>query len=326
MNYSINSGWGRAQTSGFPFRATGRIFLVAKSAVANRSIISDLFRDDPEGKSRIYATLDAAVSACTADAGDIIYVAPGHTESIIAATTLALDVAGVKIIGLGEGNLRPTFTFTTATTANIAITRDDVTIENCIFDLQGIDAVAVGFTNTGEGFTFRNNKVIISGNTGQAVIPFKSTSGDDLLIEGNQFIGANVAGCTTCLEIVAGERITIRNNYIIGAFTAAVGGIRFNNGAVGIPSRELEITNNFIANLTTLSSVCISAASTTMTGRVAYNTLQIDLDAGASWLYQGSGTTKVFGDCGQYENYGVNNNGERGIIIGLASVETIYGG
>src|ERR1700757_2697851 len=52
---------------------------------------------------------------------DILFVLPGHKETISSATVLTLNTAGVAIIGLGSGLLRPTFTFTTATTANIPL-------------------------------------------------------------------------------------------------------------------------------------------------------------------------------------------------------------
>ena len=49
------------------------------------------------------ATLDEAVALCTEDVGDIIYVAAGHTEDWSAADSADLDVAGISVIGLGNG-------------------------------------------------------------------------------------------------------------------------------------------------------------------------------------------------------------------------------
>src|SRR5512138_1472506 len=53
------------------------------------------------------ATLDYAIGLCTASKGDVIYVLPGHAENLTTATSLTMDVAGVKVIGLGWGPLRP---------------------------------------------------------------------------------------------------------------------------------------------------------------------------------------------------------------------------
>jgi hypothetical protein len=62
-----------------------------------------------------FSTLAGALTACTAGRGDIIFVKPGHAETISSASILSLNVAGVAIVGLGSGSNRPTLTFTTAT-------------------------------------------------------------------------------------------------------------------------------------------------------------------------------------------------------------------
>lgn len=57
------------------------------------------------------ATLDYAIGLATASQGDIIYVMPGHNETIIAGTSCVIDKIGLSIIGLGRGANRPTFDF-----------------------------------------------------------------------------------------------------------------------------------------------------------------------------------------------------------------------
>lgn len=57
-----------------------------------------------------FATLDYAIGRCTANNGDVIYVMPGHAETVSAAAGIDFDVAGVKVIGLGAGADRPTIT------------------------------------------------------------------------------------------------------------------------------------------------------------------------------------------------------------------------
>src|SRR4051812_36256395 len=74
------------------------------------------------------ATLAQALALCTASKGDTIYLAPGHVESI-GASGLAWNVAGVNIIGLGSGNLRPTFTWHT-TDAVVTISAANVLVQN----------------------------------------------------------------------------------------------------------------------------------------------------------------------------------------------------
>jgi hypothetical protein len=80
-----------------------------------------------------FSTLDYAIGRCTANRGDIIFIKPGHAETISSATALAFDVAGVAIVGLGAGTKRPTFTLDTAATTTVAVSADNMSISNCRF-------------------------------------------------------------------------------------------------------------------------------------------------------------------------------------------------
>lgn len=75
------------------------------------------------------ATIDYAIGLCTANKGDVIVVMPGHAETITTAAAIAVDVAGISIIGLGRGSLRPTISFG-GTAATIAISAANVLIAN----------------------------------------------------------------------------------------------------------------------------------------------------------------------------------------------------
>ncbi len=77
------------------------------------------------------ATVDYAINLAAANKGDTIYVMPGHAENI-AAAGIDVDVAGLKIIGLGVEHNRPTITFT-ATTSDVDIDADDVFISGMRF-------------------------------------------------------------------------------------------------------------------------------------------------------------------------------------------------
>ena len=78
-------------------------------------------------------TLALAVAKCTASAGDVIYVLPGHTESVSATALLSIDKAGVAIIGIGSGSLRPTITLATSVDATVSIDAASVLIKNLVF-------------------------------------------------------------------------------------------------------------------------------------------------------------------------------------------------
>lgn len=80
--------------------------------------------DDP------FATIDYAIGQCTASKGDVIYVLPGHAET---TTAIALDVAGVRIIGCGWGRIRPTITADTTAGSLLTVSAANCEIHNIRF-------------------------------------------------------------------------------------------------------------------------------------------------------------------------------------------------
>lgn len=131
---------------GLPILQTqpGRALWVSNSDVVQPGAVagSDL---NPGTFQRPLATLNKAISLCQQGNGDIILVKPGHYEDIPDAATLIANCAGVAVIGLGSGVLRPTFRFTTATTANIEVRSAGMSFQNCLF-LAGFAAIASMFT------------------------------------------------------------------------------------------------------------------------------------------------------------------------------------
>lgn len=87
------------------------------------------------------ATIDYAIGLCTASKGDIIYVMPGHNEGLGAAQ-IAVDVAGVQIIGLGKGSLTPRIDFDNAA-ASIDISANGCLLKNLRL-LPSVTAVLIG--------------------------------------------------------------------------------------------------------------------------------------------------------------------------------------
>ena len=110
----------------------GRIFWVNNSSVLPDGGIGGSNGNDGT-YLRPFSTIDYAVSRCTASRGDIVLVMPGYTQTITAAAEIGLDVAGVAVIGLGAGSLRPTITFGTNATADIDVSAANISIQNFIF-------------------------------------------------------------------------------------------------------------------------------------------------------------------------------------------------
>ena len=130
----------------------GQVYFVGNSSILNpgQHAGSDSSRGtflDP------LATLNYAVNtACTPGRGDIVFILPNHAETISNATTLLLKGSGVAVIGLGAGSSRPTFTFDTATAANVLVSGANISIQNCLFRANFL-SIASTFTGTSSTFT-----------------------------------------------------------------------------------------------------------------------------------------------------------------------------
>ena len=75
-----------------------KVFFVAPSSADWKENFLNVFPPDTDGVVRVHTTIAAALDNCVANRGDVILVLPGYTETVTAA--LALDVAGVSVIGL----------------------------------------------------------------------------------------------------------------------------------------------------------------------------------------------------------------------------------
>lgn len=123
-------------------------------------------------------TLDAAFAKCTANRGDRIIVLEGHSETVTGAAGIAHDVAGVSVIGLGTGSLRPAFLMDAGTTVTYAITAADAYIENLRF-ISGHSNVVACITTTKAG-TWINGCVFENNTTNEDFLtPIKATSTTD---------------------------------------------------------------------------------------------------------------------------------------------------
>jgi len=149
-----NSGKGLLMATGVFTQAmannptTGRVFIVAKAALANSSELSALYGASyPDGTRMIFTTIALASASCVAARGDLIIVAPFHTESISSSTALTMGISGVTVVGLGTGAARPVITLDTAATATINVTAAGVTFKNLVFVANFAD-IASCFTLT----------------------------------------------------------------------------------------------------------------------------------------------------------------------------------
>lgn len=191
-----------------PEWTTGNVFFVDSGKGANAG---------GNGKSADtpFATLDYAIGQCTASNGDMIVVMPGHAETLTAA--IALDVAGLKIVGLGNGDNRPVFTLTATAAPAITISADDQKISNLAFYcatagtsyLKNLMRVAANDVDV-SGCEFKINQVVS--------YVMRIVSGDKVTIRDSVFInqyapGAGAAGikAQACILNIGGTRVLVKN-------------------------------------------------------------------------------------------------------------------
>ena len=171
-----------------------------------------------------YATLDYAIGQMTASNGDVIYVLPGHAETISAAAGLDLDVAGITIIGLGVGSLQPTISSGTTTTATVEIAEANITVKNIKF-ISAIADLAVGLDikGKGDGALIEDCFFTDGSSVLEMVIALTIEAGaHDVTIKNNRFFTVVGGGCAEAIQIEgAVTNLRITGNQILGDFSGA---------------------------------------------------------------------------------------------------------
>lgn len=221
-SFNLNSGYGRLQAEAVARGRAGKVFVVGKSAVGHRDIYGELFGNDPDGKERLFATIDAAIGACTANAGDTIFVLPGHTEAITSGS-IALDVAGVSIIGIGNGASKPTLTFG-ATDSKISVTAANGRFENLRLT-AGIGDVVTAFLHATAA---QNTQYIDIEFTASSTFNFincytlgAANISDGCRWERNYLRTADAGQLALCVTAAAHNDLKFYNNYVVHAAAAA---------------------------------------------------------------------------------------------------------
>ena len=194
----------------------GNIFFVDSGETVNGADSAGFGRspDSP------FLTLDYAIAYCTANNGDVIYCMPGHAENLAADSAVDVDVIGVKIVGLGFGASRPTFT-ATAIAGDFKLAAASGYIENLLF-LSGVDATTGLLEITGADCTVKNCEFRDSVDQATDMLITVNNS-DRLLIDSCTFIMAAAGGANSAIALVGSDDAEIRDCEIYGNF--AVGAI-----------------------------------------------------------------------------------------------------
>lgn len=217
---------------------TGNIWFVASGAAGASDAAG--YGRNPDAP---FATLDYAIGNCTASNGDIIYVLPGHAETLATATGCVLDVAGVKVVGLGWGTTKPVFTFST-TDSIISITAANCWLENVRL-LGNVDNIvtAISLGASADGCTLANLEIVDGATNKEFLIGIAIAAAcHDVTIDTVRFLGL-AGGATACISLAgASNNLLVRNCYLQGTFSTAL--IDAGNAA----SADVALHDNFLVN------------------------------------------------------------------------------
>ena len=260
------------------------------------------------------ATIDYAVSLCTASKGDVIVVMPGHVEDLGDSETIDLDVIGITVVGQGVGSLRPRIDFNHAD-AGVDIGANDVTIRNLVFRPSvTVVAKAIDVETGVTGAVIENCEFAVGeagDGTDEFVIAVELVSGNhDTVIKDSIFrTHAACDGCTAAIKLTAASsRVRIADNIMVGNWsTAAV-----DDGAA---CTAILIENNRIKVKDGEPGIELAA---TTTGIIRNNSIETTGLADAD-------TAIVAADCSWFRNYAVVTDGKSDELIGAAESESIEG-
>jgi hypothetical protein len=222
------------------------------------------------GPDAPFKTINYAIAQCTASKGDIIYVMPGHSESISGVGAIAASIIGVQIIGLGTGTLRPLITLhTTATT--IAVSAASVTFKNLRItgDVTGVVTI---FNITAANCTIDGVDFIETASCAALQFILTTSAAVDLRVQNCSWIQTvTAAGALQQWIVLTGaDRAKILNNY------ASLKGYATSNPANGVvvgvttASANVEIGNNTFISSNSTGTIAISLLAAT-TGFVYNN-------------------------------------------------------
>lgn len=250
-----------------------------------------------------FATLDYAISHAKVTADDTIYVMPGHSENIATGTTIDVDVAGISIIGLGSGSLRPRFDFDAADSA-FDIGDNDCLIRNLTFR-PGITATLIGIDiESGvTGTVIEDCEFLVGEDAGtdEFVLTIKLVSGNhDTIIRRNTFrTDPSDGDCTDCIDITAAaSRVRIEDNVFVGNWSTAA----ISDGAA---CADIYIVRNNIKVADGEPGIELTA---TTKGIIADNNIE---STGAT-----ADTSIVAADCSWFRNWCVLGDGLAAELIG----------
>ena len=246
------------------------------------------------------ATIDYAVGLCSANKGDIILVMPGHNETIVAATSLVVDVEGIQIIGLGIGHSRPVLDFDN-TAGSIEMDAANCRLSNIVLRASE-SAVVVGINVDADGITLDNLETTWEDTGDDFLTMIDIDAVDRTTVENCKlYTQPATAGAAEAIRVDDAHNTRILNNEIIGQFSDSP------FAGEGAASTECLIANNVMYNSDTSDNNGLEIA-------VAFTGLMIGNRIGTLYA-TGFDALIDPGSMLCIENYVANAIDETGIIL-----------
>lgn len=256
--------------------------------------------------SQPFASLEKAINSATANNDDVIILMSGHAENVASATALNFDKAGINIIGVGVGSRRPTITLTTATTATIPVSANNIYVENVVFSANFADIVSTFTLAAAKWFTLYKCDFVATATDMNFlhVIDTNTTdnSYDGLTITECNWFEPDAATLAFMLADASADKVNISDNVINNgnatADTAAL--VTFAAGKIWTNARIQRNNVSVVGNATSTAGLFMTTNSTTHTGLETDNFLS-HIDA----------TTELFQTANM--GFGLNNNKATGV-------------
>ena len=172
MNYNFNSGYGQIlvnQIAASVGPVFGRILVVVPTSDVSvkEDMMKEVFVPDPDGKVRFYTTLQAAYTAATTNADDVIMLSAHSAHAV--TTGIAWTKSRIHVIGMDGGNrLVQQGARVVGATADdtgyvLKVTGTRNSFENIKFDQASTDAAGLSVVIMGgEGSLYKNCSFVFS--------------------------------------------------------------------------------------------------------------------------------------------------------------------
>ena len=239
----------------------GEVFHVNNSGVDSKGAKSDSDGNDGSFLAP-FSTIAYALTQCTANRGDIVVLGAGHTEDSGEAAGIAFNVAGVAIVGLGAGGLRPRLTFS-ETDSTITITAANMSFSNIQFEAAKAEVVTGVDVSGVDGLSFDNcyfTEGATAGTYNFVDMLDLATGADNFSMANCRFFGADTNNDAQ-IKGVAHDRFYLDSCIFFNVVSpTATGNIQISGNVT-----NMEIKNcNFYSNVD--GAVCMAISGAACTG------------------------------------------------------------